>query len=237
MKIAIFYHIGQIGMWDWVYQSQIHRLYASDLINQSNYIHFGVNGDQELFNVPEKAIVKRNENWKEETDTLISLKDFAHDNPDYKILYFHTKGVSRNTIQANSWRLFMEYFVIDRWRECVEYLNEYDCCGTDYVQSGKNGLCVRRSEWVPLSRILSSNDVAKYPSKYTSFFAGNFWWANTSYINQLSEKYLTSYYRVDRELWIGSNKNCKAKCLFYSDMVEIKDKFYTDIYEEKHYIN
>ena len=132
MKIAIFYHIAQMGMSAFIYQQQLHRLYTSGLIEAADYIHFGVNGDQELFNVPDKVVVVKNKNWKEETETLISLKDFCNQNPNYKVLYFHTKGVSKGNLQTNAWRLYMEYFVIDKWKECVEYLNDYDCCGTDH---------------------------------------------------------------------------------------------------------
>jgi hypothetical protein len=118
MKIAIFYHTFQSGMSAFVYQQQMHRLYCSGLIDAADYIHIGVNGDQELFNVPEKSKVFYNTNWKEETETLIALKNFAYENPDYKILYFHMKGASKETLVANSWRLMMEYFVIDKWKEC-----------------------------------------------------------------------------------------------------------------------
>ena len=62
MKIAIFYHVAQIGMGAFIYQQQLHRLYTSGLIEAADYIHFGVNGDQELFNIPSKAIVKQNRN-------------------------------------------------------------------------------------------------------------------------------------------------------------------------------
>ena len=203
MKLAIFYHIAQIGLGAFIYQQQVHRLYASGLIEAADYIHFGVNGDNELFNVPDKAIIKRNQNWDEETETLISLRNFCKDNPDYKVLYFHTKGVSKGDLQTNAWRLYMEYYTIDKWRECVEYLNEYDCCGTDY---------------------------------YNNFFAGNFWWANSSYINTLDDKCLESDYRLDRELWIGSCSNRKAKCLQYSKMAGEIGDFYIDIYDEKLYI-
>jgi hypothetical protein len=136
--------VGQIGAWAPIYQSQVHRLYASGLIQESSYIYFGVNGNEQLFSLPENVIVQRNKNIKEETDTLVSLKNFASKNPDYKILYFHTKGVSRNTLQTNAWRLFMEYFVIDKWKQCVEYLNEYDCCGTDYRLAEK--LCCLKDD-------------------------------------------------------------------------------------------
>ncbi len=48
---------------------------------------------------------------------------------------------------------------------------------------------------------------------------------------------LESDYRLDRELWIGSNPNCNAKCLFHSRMNGDIGDFYEDIYNEKSYIN
>ena len=75
MKIAIFYHTFQSEMGAFVYQSQIHRLYCSGLIDAADYIHIGVNGDQEMFNVPEKAKVVYNskEYWTTEKQTLVDL--------------------------------------------------------------------------------------------------------------------------------------------------------------------
>ena len=72
MKLAIFYHISQIGLGAFLYQSQVHRLYTSGLMREASHIHFGVNGNQELFNVPENVVIVRNQNWKEETETLMS---------------------------------------------------------------------------------------------------------------------------------------------------------------------
>ena len=211
-----------MGMSAFIYQSQIHRLYASGLIQEADYIHFGVNGDQELFNVPEKAIIKRNTYWKEETETLMSLKDFASENTDYKILYLHTKGASKGTLNSQSYRLMMEYFVIDKWKECVEYLNEYDCVGQTWIVNGD-------TVW--------SNGEVTPNTKNIGHFSGNFWWANASYINRLDNSYLESDYRLDREFWIGTGENYKVKSLY-----QWTDKFYleTDLndyyFTEKDYI-
>ncbi len=213
MKIAIFYHIGQVGMGAFIYQSQIHRLYTSGLIEAANYIHFGVNGDKELFDVPDKAIVKTNTNWKEETDTLVSLKNFAQENPDYKILYFHTKGSSKETLQSQSWRLMMEYFVIDRWKECVDYLNDYDCVGQTWLILGD-------TIWGNGETTPNTDNVGHYP--------GNFWWANASHINRLNDKYLESNYRLDREFWIGSGIDYKAKSLKH-----FNQKLMSELYSAK----
>ena len=217
MKIAIFYHIAQMGMGAFIYQQQLHRLYISGLIEAANYIHFGVNGDNELFNVPDKVVVVQNRNWKEETETLISLRDFCNRNPDYKVLYFHTKGVSKGTLTVNAWRLMMEYFVIDKWRECVEKLNEYDCVGSNLS---------------PVGETLWSNGTITKPVEGTYNFTGTFWWANAKHIQTLNDDLLYSNYRIDRELWIGSNPNSNPGTLYQPEECNL----YMDLYSEEKYI-
>jgi hypothetical protein len=216
MKIAIFYHIAQMGISAFVYQQQIHKLYTSGLLKSADYIHFGVNGNNQLFNVPNKVVVKQNTNWEEETETLIAVKDFAYQNKDYKILYFHTKGVSKGTLIANSWRLMMEYFVIDKWKECVEYLNEYDAVGSNVKILGPTTWSDGSQTWEKLG---------------TKHFVGNFWWANASYINQLDNTFLESNFRLDREFWIGSGGG-KMKSLYQPENYEP----YEHLYKEGDYI-
>lgn len=211
MKIAIFYHIGQIGSWVPIYQSQVHRLYVSGLIKKANYIHFGLNGEQKLFNVPNNAVVKTNTNWTSEVDTLIALKNFCEENLDYKVLYFHTKGSSKGTITTQSWRLMMEYFVIDKWKECVEYLDTYDCVGP-----GMN--TVGPTLWSNGS--ITENDPIP-------FFAGNFWWCNSNYINTIRDRYINSDCRLEKERWIGDGKyGCNSK-----NLSEKLDDIFEDPYE------
>ena len=217
MKIAIFYHIAQMGMSAFIYQQQLHRLYTSGLIEAADYIHFGVNGDNELFNVPDKVVVVQNKNWKEETETLISLRDFCNRNPDYKVLYFHTKGVSKGTLTVNAWRLMMEYFVIDKWRECVEKLNEYDCVGSNLS---------------PVGETLWSNGSITKPVEGSYNFTGTFWWANAKHIQTLNDDLLYSDYRIDRELWIGSNPNSNPTTLYQPEECNL----YMDLYSEEKYI-
>lgn len=217
MKIAIFYHIAQMGMGAFIYQQQLHRLYASGLIEAASHIHFGVNGDQELFNAPSKANIVVNNNWKEETETLMALNAFALKNPDYKILYFHTKGVSKGTLVANAWRLMMEHFVIDKWKECVEVLNDCDCVGANLNSVGET---------------LWGDGTTTRPVEGTYNFTGNFWWANAKHIQTLDHKFLSSNYRIDRELWIGSNPNSNPKSIYQPG---IHDS-YTHYYKEEDYI-
>lgn len=217
MKLAIFYHISQIGLGAFYYQSQIHRLYTSGLIKEASHIHFGVNGDQELFNVLESAVVVRNQNWKEETETLISLRDFCKQNEDYKVLYFHMKGLTHQCMNGESWRLMMEYFLIDKWKECVKYLNEYDAVGSNLKILGP-------TTW--------SDGTQTWEKAGTQHFVGNFWWANASYVNTLDDSFLTSDFRLDREFWIGTG-NGKMKSLYQPEDHEP----YTYFYSERDYVS
>jgi hypothetical protein len=217
MKLAIFYHIGQIGIGAFVYINQVHRLYTSGLIKEADYVHFGVNGNQELFNIPNNTKVVYNQNHKEETETLMSLRDFCKQNPDYKVLYFHTKGVSKESMNAESWRLMMEYFVIDRWKECIEYLNDYDVVGSNLKVLGP-------TTW--------SDGTQTWEKAGTQHFVGNFWWANASYMNTLNDEFLKSDFRLDREFWIGTG-NGKMKSLYQPEDHEP----YTYFYREKDYVS
>jgi hypothetical protein len=55
--------------------------------------------------------------------------------------YLHTKGASlvatRRRAPANAWRIYMEYFNIERWRDCVAALREYETCGVE-LQSNES---------------------------------------------------------------------------------------------------
>lgn len=213
MKIAIFYHTFQNEISAFIYQQQINRLYVSGLLNSADYFHIGVNGNQEMFYVPSKAKVVYNTDWKEETETMIALKNFAYQNPDYKILYFHMKGASKGTLIANAWRLMMEHFVIDKWRECVEYLNDYDCVGANLN---------------PVGETLWSNGTTTQPVEGTYNFTGNFWWTNAKHIQTLDHKFLSSDYRIDRELWIGSNPNSNPKSIYQPGVYESYEHYYKE---------
>lgn len=213
MKIAIFYHIAQLGLGAFIYQQQIHRLYTSGLIQKANYIYFGVNGDKDLFNVPENVIINRNKNTLEETETLFALKDFCKNNLDYKILYIHTKGVTKESLTGESWRLMMEYFVIDKWNMCVEYLDNYDAVGSNLKILGPTTWSDGRQSWEKAG---------------TKHFVGNFWWANSSYINQLDDKFLTSDFRLDREFWIGTG-NGNMKSLYQPEDYEPYQHYYKEV--------
>ena len=195
-KIGIFYHLYQANNWKEVYQEQINSLIVSGLYDQCDIIHIGINGNEELPFVLDKMRVQYNENKILEANTLQSLWEYCNENSNSKVLYFHSKGVthynSQLDISTNAWRIYLEYFVFHKWRECVEDLNSYDCVGT---------------EWVIESGLLDS-DTKEISYGYNPHYAGNFWWANSSYIQKLDLNYIYNeekgWGRFKSEFWIGT---------------------------------
>lgn len=182
MKIATFYHIYQYGPWEHIFNEQWKLIVDSNLLDVSNPLHIGINGHIFGETANPRIKVKFNSNLdKEEYDTLKDLASFCHNNPDYKVLYIHTKGVSNMTKNVNDWRNMMNYFCIEQWRECVALLNEYDAVGCN----------------------LQDEPAGSFSNMH---FSGNFWWANASYINTLDIDYLGSDNRFAREFWIGTGK-------------------------------
>lgn len=91
-----------------------------------------------------------------EFDTLNLLKQYCLSNPNEKVCYIHTKGITTpNNDCINDWRKYMSYFVINKYNNCLNLLDQYDTCGVDLVDT---------------------------PVKH---YSGNFWWARADYINKL----------------------------------------------------
>lgn len=184
-KIAVFYHLYQREYGDWpaLFREQYSLLMNSGLGWKADYVHIGINGDEELSGLPPHFNIEYNENLHmEESDTLKSLLKYAEKNEDAKILYFHTKGISNPTEEMRDWRKMMEYFCIERWEDCVRLLDEHRAVGCNYIDVSMYGL---------------------YPH-----FSGNFWWATSEHIKSLDHSYLDAYGNYDsrfmREFWIGS---------------------------------
>ena len=100
----------------------------------------------------------------------------------------------------------MEYYVIDKWKQCLHHLDEYNCVGV------------------------------KVRQKPLPHFSGNFWWANADYLQTLDHNFLFTRgfeRKVDRELWIGTGKDFKPKDLH---IVEEDVSMHSTIYTEDYYL-
>jgi hypothetical protein len=186
----------------------MHRLYTSGLMDACEFIHIGIVGEGEMFSLPKKARVQYNKRLtKDEGETVESMYRFCKENPDYKVLFFHAKGASRQFVpQLHSWRMFLEYYVIDKWRECIDKLKEYDSVGV------------------------------KLRMKPFPHYSGNFWWANADYVATLDENFLYTqgeHGKIDRELMIGSGDRFDPCDLHH---VHKEMNMYDTIFTEDNYI-
>jgi len=111
----------------------------------------------------------------------------------------------------------MEYFSVERWKDCVKKLDEgFDTCGVMWNSDTVYG--------------------------YYPHFSGAFWWAKCSYINTLDHSYLDIDWKYGREMWIGTNLSAKVFEFHNSRMNDI-DKFhkgeshYSLRYDRKNYVH
>jgi hypothetical protein len=214
--------VGQIGSWERLYQEQIHSLCFSGLYEACDYLHVGINGNQPLPQVLPKMNLTINNNHFLESDTLKSLWDYANNNENIKILYFHTKGLSREQFayNVNAWRLYLEYFNIHNWKDCLSKLDKYDCVGT---------------EWV-LTSALTDPSTNEPLIQHTPHYAGNFWWATSNYIKKLDPNYIYNpckgWTKWKCELWIGT-KNPNHYNYFSTDD---DPKYYYRTYSPEKYM-
>jgi len=128
--------------------------------------------------------------WHEGT-TIYHIQELVHSTEEeFYVCYIHHKGVSSG---LHNWRHYMQYWNIEKWKECVSKLDEgYDLCGASFLNNPPH-----------------------------PFYAGNFFWAKASYLRKC--KRLKSpaennfqpqfsgqpHHRYDYECWHGSG-NPKA---------------------------
>lgn len=190
-KVAVFYHVHQINDWEQLYTDQMNTLWKSGVYDRCDQVFIGVNGTLPLPFVPPKAIVHRNINVDLEADTLRLMSEFCKLNPDYRVMYFHVKGVTRDGEMrriADSWRAYMEHFVFHQWNKCISLLNTYDTVGVELREGLEN---------------VHEGETFAPPPHYS----GNFWWATASYINTLDINYLYQPHTWKRwlaEYWLGT---------------------------------
>lgn len=183
---------------------QLTRLSENELLETAETVFLCTNGNELNFIDAQNVLAaernikfihtsNRTDLWEYPTLELLKRNCEAADE-EYNIFYFHLKGLSRlGDARVTDWRHFMEYFMIDQWRACVEKLeNGYDLVGTNIIEQ----------PWLHSS--------------------GNFWWSKSSYIKKLEPLVSPELYawgtpskltgaildggnfRYDHEAWIGS---------------------------------
>ena len=180
-EIHVFIHACTKGNWKQTLTEQLDRLQTSGLYDACDSINIGVLGTKSVNSItrkyPKIKILFQDENMKLfERGTLLNMYHFCTKHPEALVLYLHTKGVTRTKNQnVRHWRRYMEYFLVDRWQDCVTAMTEenYDICGVDWKIEPK------------------------------PHFSGNFWWTTAKYLLTLPPYINQDYYAP--EMWIGQN--------------------------------
>lgn len=214
-KIAIFYMIGQYGdeaHWKNIYNDQLNCLKESGLYDRIEFIDIFVKGmtpistdelPDKLNNITylgdlEEERPSNKKMYRAYSQIMQRIWTFSNANPEYKVLFFHSIGVSHtdpDTFRRSyQFRKYYETFTVKYWEDCIKILDHYDCVGTEYI---------------PLAEF--QNATIQF---YAPHYQGFFWWANSSYLKKLDPCYFYQdvlWQSYLCELWIGSG-NPKAYC-------------------------
>jgi hypothetical protein len=131
------------------------------------------------------------------------LKYSKNEYENCNILYLHNKGISYNDNyeELNNWIDMMLYFLIDKYEVCLDKLLLHDVVGSNYID------------------------------EQYEYFSGNFWWATSEYLKNLSEFDETNINKMEAEKWLFSNNPV------YYEMHNSKINHYHISYPKDKYCN
>jgi hypothetical protein len=206
MESVIFIHTAIIGKYKERLNQYFNLIKSSNLYDNVETIFICCVGSEPFlfdfkdFDSDNKVqLVKVSDNLRDfELPTHQYIYKFCLNNPNYNILYLHTKGITgeiNNCIE--DWVAYMIYFCINKWAECFDKLKNYVSVGVD---------------------------LREFP---TLHYSGNFWWATSNHIVSLPEPYDFSNIqkypnpinseRHNQEFWICYDKDInKHYCLWES---------------------
>ena len=168
VKRILVYHLVDLPGWEGLAERQVGLLESSGLLDALGEAHFLAHYDERSFDGLRNRLSGRaNVRWvfdraveprEAEVPSVAYLQALARaEEGEAAIAYFHMKGITRSGDQAVAdWSRFLEYTVIERWRDCVARLEAgFDTCGVSF----------RLRPYL--------------------MYSGNFWWTRASHARQL----------------------------------------------------
>ena len=149
----IFFHVYLKSGYSRILIDKFKKFKSSGLYDSANKIYLTLYGDIELnseflnelkdmYSKIEYAIIS-NPAFNNEPDTLnLMLKKANEYESNTPMLYLHTKGLSYTNpdVKKNveAWVRYLDLYVINKWKECVESLKDNDSAGGFYVEEPKH---------------------------------------------------------------------------------------------------
>jgi len=144
----IIYHIYCVNNYLEIVEEQLMRLKYSGLYDWCDKLEItcintegDFSGIENLIEGLDKVNLNKYLNNNYEFEGINKVWEYSQKNTG-KVFYFHTKGVSNSFTDADTkkssewkkrgvswWKENMEYFLIDRYKDCIEKLESYDQCG------------------------------------------------------------------------------------------------------------
>lgn len=188
LKVACFIHSTTLPVWgDEILQYMLDYLIQRPIIHCLDFIY--VNNTGTPLNIPKiesihpkiRVVNYSTDPTTFEIPTIREMYSFAKLHPNYKLLYLHTKGISRpkeciTKHPIRSWVDFMLYCTVDKYNICLQLLNVYNTIGQNEMS------------------VLSPGNPPHY--------SGNFWWTNASYmttrldVSRLKDKFDPEFFII-----------------------------------------
>jgi hypothetical protein len=135
--VRVFLHVAAMNHYREVVAELAGMITGSGLYDEASLLVCSIVGEGDVDGLlGERWNVVRSGGLEEyEYPTLDLLHAQARIMPSEHFLYLHSKGVSRPRHRAHqdAWRRYMTHCVIERWEECVHYLERgYTCVGNDW---------------------------------------------------------------------------------------------------------
>jgi hypothetical protein len=202
MKNLIFIHVFLINDWYQILEEQLEKISKSGLLDNSEIMvcaqQQGIDLSINILN----QLIKKYRNTKlfsvssvsacGECTTIKLLREFCENlSEKTNILYIHSKGVTQYSspreVPVREWRRMMEFFLIDRWEDCVDKLSNYgyDCCGINYQDHAAN---------------------IDGERKLIKIFNGNFFWVTSDYVKKINKNF-NFFTRYCPENWVLSQEH------------------------------
>jgi hypothetical protein len=222
-----FMHICTLNNWRQVVEEQLQLIKRSGLYDRLLILYCGIVGMQDTSFLDQYAKVKILYKDPKLTHfeflTLEYLQKFCQTEAptNSKIFYIHTKGISKKgkpdpisekmSGYLTDWRNYLNYYILEKYEECVRQLNYVDIVGVNWRGLGSE---------CPIYKGV------------TNHFSGNFWWAKTEYIKRLGHIDEGKHGRCECEFWIGKSAG-KVASLFQTDVDHYRNRYPANNYRGK----
>ena len=182
--IVIYFHVCMMGDWENIVLSMLSSMEQSGLMDHSMCHIVALGSDESLItlsNMVQKyptvniRLHEHDMTTYERTTLRVMWDDCAQAPSNFKVLYVHSKGVSRDMrtpmgVNITKWTQFMSYYLITKADVPIRLLDAVDVVGVNYRRLG------------------------------CPHFSGNFWWATSRYIATLPREIGPAY--LAPEFWL-----------------------------------